>query len=314
MFKLAWKLTKNLPRLAVMTAGAGVAWSAFGVDHSLHLPPPLPGDRTTLADAQGGFLALYGDETGSGERVLLVHSVNAAASSFEMRPLYTRLQSARPVSALDLPGYGYSERGNRPYSPVLMAGAIVAALERLGPSHVVALSLGAEFAARAAADRPDLFSSLALLSPTGFGADQGTPGWVGAAVRVPLWSQAAYDALTSRPVIRYYLQKSFAGPVDEAAVDYAYRTAHQPGARFAPFAFLAGELFTSDAPTSLYGHVDVPVVVLYDRDPFSGFEKLPEFLSAHPSWQATRIEGTAGLPHWDRPTETLEALESHWSA
>lgn len=310
---MGWKLLRNLPRLGAIGAGAGVAWSALMVDHHMPVASSLPGTRSFEPDGSGGRMAVYRDDAGDGVPAVFVHSVNAAASAYEMRPLYTRLQGSRPVHALDLPGFGDSDRGPRPYGPQLMTDAVVRLLETVGrPCHVVALSLGAEFAARAARDHPELVQSLALISPTGFGSPRRQNPAVALALRVPVWSQALYDALVSRLSIRYFLGKSFDGPVDELMVDHAYRTSHRPGARFAAISFLAGELFTPDAATGLYAPLTVPVAVLYDKDPFTSFSALPEFLAGRPGWDAIRIEGTLGLAHWDRPTDTLNALLGHW--
>lgn len=315
LLKITWKLVKNLPRIMLVGAGTGIAYSAFVVDHHMRLPSSLPGSRWTDDDGHGGSMTVYHDSSGEGSPVLLVHSVNAAASSYEMRPLYTRLQGERPVWAIDLPGFGDSERGNRPYSPQMMSRAIGRALETIGrPAHIVALSLGSELAARAVSDAPDLVRSLALISPTGFGRPPRTIAALSSILRFPLWSQAIFDAIASRRSIRYYLSKSFAGPVDEMMLEHAYLTAHQPGARFAPVAFLAGELFTQDAIEGLYANLTVPTTVLYDRDPFTSFTRLPEFLAGREGWDAVRISDTRGLPHWDKPTETINALLAHWAA
>lgn len=314
LLKLPWKLVRNAPRLLTVGAGAGIAWSALLVDHRMALHPPLDGSEWSVEDGSGGMVRVYFDESGEGRPVLLVHSVNAAASAYEMRPLYLRLRGQRPVWALDLPGYGLSDRGDRPYNPHLMAQAIANVADRIGqPVHLVALSLGAEFAARAALLRPELVASLALISPTGFGPIRTSGRFPAQLLRFPLWSQAIFDGLASRRSIEYFLAKSFAGPVDATLVDYAYRTSHQPGARFAPLSFLTGELFADDAVRDLYSKVQVPTTVLYDRDPFTSFIRLPEFLPDHPNWTATRIAGTNGLAHWDRPGETLDALASHWA-
>ncbi|HSJ33430.1 MAG TPA: alpha/beta fold hydrolase [Acidimicrobiia bacterium] len=311
--KIVWKLTKNLPRALMIGTGAGLAWSKLAVNHNMPLGPALPGSRLALDDGSGGHMTLYGDADGSGSPVLLVHSVNAAASAYEMRPVYSRLQDQRPVWALDLPGYGDSERGDRAYTPHMMAGAVTSALQHIGrPTHVVALSLGCEFAARSAGEHPELVQSLSLISPTGFGSPRGDDSPMAGFLEFPLWSQAIYDGIASRPSIRYFLGKSFAGPVDEMMVDYAYRTSHRSGARYAPIAFLTGRLFSPDAATELYPMVTSPTLVLYDRDPFTGFTRLPEFVAGADDWEAERIAGTNGLPHWDKPTETMNALLGFW--
>lgn len=311
--KLTWKLLKNTPRALMVGAGAGLAWSAMAVNHNMAVGPALPGKRTSHDDGSGGRMTLYHDESGDGSPVLFVHSVNAAASAYEMRPLYTRLQGVRPVWALDLPGYGDSDRGDRTYTPLMMSRAVGHALDHIDePAHVVALSLGAEFAARAAADEPQQVKSLTLISPTGFGPPRAPASPLGGLLEFPLWSQAIFDGIASRPSIRYFLGKSFAGPVDEMMVDYAYRTSHRPGARFAPIAFLSGKLFAADAVSDLYAMVTSPTLVLYDRDPFTSFTRLPEFLADAEHWDAQRLAGTNGLPHWDKPTETLNALGQFW--
>ena len=61
--------------------------------------------------------------------MLLVHSVNAAGSACEMRPLFERHRAHRAVYALDLPGFGFSERSGLPYSPRLMTDAVLAMLD-----------------------------------------------------------------------------------------------------------------------------------------------------------------------------------------
>lgn len=313
--KLIWKTGTNLPKLALAGVAGGIAWSRLGVDHAMALSPCLTADRVEVGDGSGGSLTVYRDVSATGTPVLLVHSVNAAASAYEMKPLFDALRTQRPVYALDLPGYGHSTRGDRSYSSQMMAGAVESVLDLIGePVDIVALSLGSEFAARVASRSPGRVRSLALLSPTGFGNVRSNSNGLPAILTFPLWAQALFDGIASRQSIRYFLNKSFVAPVNEAMVDHAYRSAHQHGARFAPLAFLSGELFSRDAVDMIYEQVSVPSVVLYDRDAYSSFIRLPEFMSAREStWSAVRIPDTFGMPHWDEPGATLSALEDHWS-
>jgi len=303
---------------------AGIAYSAAAVDHDLPLPPAMDADRRTFHSLEAGELSYYADERGTGRPLALIHSVNAAASAYEMRPLFERSRGVRPVYALDLPGFGFSERGDRRYTPALYARAIADFLEQIGADRtdgadVVALSLGGEFVARAAHERPALVHSLALISPTGFGARQGRDrtrrGADSASYRLlafPLWSQAFYDLLTSRASIRAFLTLCFAGHPDAGLVDYDYATAHRPGARFAPLRFVSGELFTPDVREAIYGRLTQPVLVLYDVDPFVRFDALDDFVRRHENWRAMRVAGTKGLPQFERPLETARALDAFW--
>ncbi len=304
---------------AMTTAAAGwLVYSKLFINHNVTLPPALGADREHFGGGYAGMLHYYADRSGEGTPLLLVHAVNAAASAYEMRPLFEHYRGQRPVYALELPGFGFSQRGDRPYTPRVFTNAIIGFLETQveEPVDIVALSLSSEFAARAALERAQNVRSLALISPTGLGKDaherQPDEG-LHRFLSFPLWSQACFDLLTTRAIIRRYLSKSFYGEPDERMVDYSYKTSHQPGARYAPFAFVSGKLSSPDIRESVYEQLEQPVLVLYDQDPYTGFEALPGLLERHPNWQAKRIPPTRGLPHWEQPEQTFQALNEFWN-
>ncbi|MCG6941830.1 MAG: alpha/beta hydrolase [Thiohalocapsa sp.] len=283
------------------------------------LPPALDAPLAELYTEATGRIAYYADEDGGGRPLLLVHSINAAPSSFELKPLFERFRAERPVYSMDLPGFGQSERGDYVYSPALYAKAIEAMLEQVigTPADLLALSLSAEFAARASLSAPEKVASLVLVSPTGFSKRKVPgPGVGRVAHRVlstPLWAQGLFDLVTSRQSVRYYLNKSFTATAPQELIDYAYATSHQPGARFAPLTFLSGQLFTQDAMTNLYARLtDVPVLAIADRDPYVSFERLPQFAASRPNWRHETLAPNMGLPHWEHPEATFELLEGFW--
>ena len=96
-------------------------------------PPALP---APVADAvrrdiatRVGRIALW--SAGDGPPMLLVHSINAAASVYEVRPIFERMRRTHRVYAPDLPGFGASERGDRPYSVAMYVAAIEASLDAI---------------------------------------------------------------------------------------------------------------------------------------------------------------------------------------
>jgi pimeloyl-ACP methyl ester carboxylesterase len=306
---------------------AGIAYSALAVDHALPLPPAIAADRRSLLTAAAGALNCYADDTVSGRPLLLIHSINAAASAYEMRPLFEHYRGQRPTYAVDLPGFGFSERSDRVYSPALYTAAVRDALGEVTrgreAADVVALSLGSEFAARAALQEPERVRSLALVSPTGLtpqaqknrserAGESGSGDSLYQLFRFPLWSQAFYDALASRWSIRYFLQKSFVGAPDPGLLAYAYATSHQPGARFAPLRFVSGQLFSPDIRELVYEQLPMPVLALYDQDAFVRFDALTHVLARNPHWRPRRIAPSKGLPQFERLDETIQALDSFW--
>lgn len=309
---------------ALAAAGGWIGYSATMIDHNLPLPLALNAERHLFTGRISGLLNYYVDDSGAGRPLVLVHSINAGASSYEMKPLFEHYRGQRPVYSLDLPGFGFSERSDRRYSAEMYAAAVRDFLTEIvqAPADVAALSLGSEFAARAALEAPGLFNSLVLLSPTGLGKEkkggEGSNGsGSGTAYKlfsVPLWSQAFYDLLVTRPSLHYFLQKSFHGPVDQGMENYAYLTTHQPGARYAPLTFISGQLFTPQVRKQVYAKVTTPALVIYDEDAFTSFTELPDLLLDHPNWNAVRITPTRGLPHFEQTETTVRVLDNFWAS
>ena len=252
--------------------------------------------------------------------LVLIHSVNAAPSSMEMKPLFDHYRGSRPVYSLDLPGFGQSPRGDFPYSPMFYARVVARFLETAfgGQSpDIVALSLSAEFLVRAIVEHEAPVATATLISPTGVGnrqprTSQSAQGITGFLARSPLGTPL-WRGLISRPSIRFFLGQAFhSGSAPKSLVDYAYATSHQPGAKFAPFTFLSMALFTPNAVESLYQLLSVPTFILYDRDPNIGFERLDELLRMNPAIRAERVEPSLGLPHWEHTQRTCDLLDQFW--
>lgn len=286
---------------------------------STALPESLNAPRHSLQARTAGEVAYYADATASGRPLLLIHSINAAPTAREVAPLFDHYRRQRPVYALELPGFGFSERREMDYTPALYADTILEfCREVIGESvDALALSTSAEFLARAALAEASRFNTLVLVSPTGMGSREPPSGAASDRLRklfsIPLLSEGLYRGLTTRASIRYFLNMSFESDVPVELVDQAWATARQPGAQYAPFCFLSMSLFTSGAADSLYQPLTVPTLVLYDRDPNINFDRLEELVERNPNIAEQRIAPTRGLPHWEQPVKTFHALDRFWA-
>ena len=289
------------------------------------LPPPVPGDTFELSGRAG---RIAGYAAGAGEPVLLVHSINAAASAYEIRPIYERLAGQRRVVAIDLPGFGRSERGPRRYDARLYTDAIHDALDHVASvtgtprCDALALSLSSEFLARAATERPVPPRSLALITPTGFSSRDSTrpkatgsreiPG-LHAFLEGPPWRQGLFDLLVSRRSIRYFLKRTFGREdVDEGLVEYCWRTAHQPGARHAPYAFVSGRLFTKGIRL-IYEKLTMPVwLTTAAKGDFRDFSGI-DWVRDRRNWLIQDFP-TGALPHFEEPDPFVTAYRAFLQA
>ena len=287
------------------------------------LPAALTGQRVEF-DSRAGRLCAY--VAGQGPALLLVHSINASASAAEVRPLHEHYRATRTVFSIDLPGYGFSDRSDRHYTLRLMTDALHAMVEqihlRCGPAPIdaLALSLSSEYLARAAAEAPDQFRSVALVSPTGFsgsrswreapGSSRGLP-WLYRALRGPGagWGGALFRGLTRPGVIRYFLRRTWgAQEIDEALWRYSVLTTRQPGAENAPLHFLAAGLFSADIHT-LYEQLEMPVWMSHGvRGDFTDYRN-KTIVEGRPNWHFS-VFPTGALPYFEVPERFCEAYDN----
>ena len=85
----------------------------------------LNADRKIMRSETAGEISYYSDCNTQGTPLLLLHSINAAPSAIEMKPLFDYFRKYRPVYAPDLPGFGYSDRSKRIYDRDLYKSAII---------------------------------------------------------------------------------------------------------------------------------------------------------------------------------------------
>lgn len=228
-----------------LVAGANAALAATAPP----LWPVLPGDtkRYSCRDGEISYAV-----QGSGTPLLLLHGIDASACGYEMRRVFAPFAERYRVYCPDLIGFGLSDRPAMEYTPPVFMQMIRDFVQDvIGRSCVVvASSLTAAYVIQLAFDHPGLFRRLVLVLPTGLEqrADR-SPGRakpVGyAALMSPTVGQAAFNALVSKPSLRYYLEKQEyydAAAVTDEMIAYYYAAGHQKNARYAPAAFVGRQL------------------------------------------------------------------------
>ena len=260
--------------------------------------------------------------------LLLIHSINAAASAAEVEPLFTHYRQQRPVYAIELPGFGFSDRSDRSYTPRLMTDALHAALAIIQSENggkvadVLAVSLSTEFAARAKYEAPHSIRRLALVSPTGFrgkklryGPAGGTLGlpWLYRLLTLDFWRQGIFNSLTRPSVIRYFLKGAWGtANIDEIFWRYCLLTSRQPGAANAPFYFVSAFLFSTDI-NHLYESLDDPVwVSMATRGDFTDYRGR-HTVEDKTNWQFHAVQGGA-LPFFENLSSFTKKLDPFWDS
>jgi pimeloyl-ACP methyl ester carboxylesterase len=295
---------------------------ALPTDNAQALPPAVDADRQEFSE-RAGRLSYY--VAGDGPPFLLLHSINAAGSVYEVRPVFEELRRTHRVYAPDLPGFGFSDRSARDYTVSLYVDAVLDMLNRIAddykgtPVDALALSLSSEFLARAAAQHPSRFRSLTLVTPTGFragsdrlreaeGVTREMP-WLSAVLEFPLWRKGLYRQLVRPGTIRYFLRRTFGSDnIDEGLAAYDDITTHQPGAENAPYAFLSGRLFSKDI-RNVYERLGMPVWLAHGtRGDFGDFRGA-DWTHTRENWTVQAYD-TGALPFYETPGPFFASLRT----
>ncbi len=286
---------------------------------STDLPLALDAERRDTGDG-ADRLSYY--VAGDGPPLLLIHSINAAGSAYEIKPVFDHFAGKRRVYAPDLPGFGFSDRSRRDYTVALYTDAIRSMLDVIAADcgeqaiDALALSLSSEFLARAARDVPIRFRTLVFVTPTGFrkgseslrDAEGSTReiGWLKSFVNVRLWRRGLFKGLVRPSVIRYFLKRTYGSQsFDKGLAAYDDLTTHQPGAENAPLAFLSGSLFSRDI-RNVYEALEMPVWLPHGtRGDFKDFSEA-DWAREKANWQVQAWE-TGALPHFEQPEAFMDA-------
>jgi pimeloyl-ACP methyl ester carboxylesterase len=292
-----------------MAGGAVLAGAAWWNQHARAAAGPL---RNPIGGAEIEYRwrghRIAGTVRGDGPPVLLVHSIHAAAWSWEWRHTADALGRSRRVYTYDLLGFGLSDRPDVEYSAELYVDLMSDFAREMvcEPCALIANSLSAAHALIAAARAPEQFPALVVVQPTGMTLlveGNAAASAIQQVVRAPLAGAALFDALVSRPSIRYFLGKSYldTGRVTDDVVDDHYRAAHQAGARFAPAAFVGFRL-NADARDAAR-RITQPTLMVWGSHPHSNpLTERDAYLRARPDWESLTVENAGDMPHDEQPS------------
>jgi pimeloyl-ACP methyl ester carboxylesterase len=278
----------------------------------------MPGETRHFASRFG---AVHYTVLGTGTPLVMVHGIGVAASSYEFRYVVEPLARTHTIFAVDLLGFGLSEHPAIEYSAAMYVEILADFLksEVKAPAVVVAAGLSALYCAVVADRDPGAISALVISSPVvPDGRAELPPGIRHAADAVlaaPILGQSLFNVLTARNAIRAFMRdRAYSNPdlVTESMVDAQYAMAHQPDARRAAHAFLAGRLGI-DASRAL-SHVRQPLLLVIGRDSMqASLNMVSDYVRLAPATQVRVIERSSLLPHEEQPEQFSRAITT-WLA
>lgn len=308
-------------RRGMVLVSLGAAGGALIVTarHILETPQPLqsalPGEGR-IDRKHGGdiYYNVAGDE--SADPIVLLHDFYLGASNYEYRHLFPRLAPTWRVYAPDWLGFGMSEHPPLAYTGEFYANMLLGFLRDVvnRPAVVVAHGLAANIAARAAADVPELFSRLVLVSPNveaGIDLDPKPTQVLARAAQRTSLGLVPYAFLSTKPLLRRLAHRRSALTGDDVAreesVEHLYASAHQFGGQHALLALMTGEL---DLPIqNIFPLLQPPVLLVSgDEDPARPVGMMEDLAVLNPHADLDVLTSAGESAFEDQPAMFTEAL------
>ena len=290
------KATKSLLGLAIGSAAVAYANNQI-FSKAKTLTNELGGDGKFWRGPHGDIFYTC---QGKGSAIVLVHGVYPGASAYEWKRNFDALSEHYKVFAIDLLGFGLSDKPGANLTSAMQIETLQAFLEQVvgGSSAVVACGESAAYAIQVASDSPELIKTLILSGPMHHDP-RPQPVFAMFPTSLPLVLTTVWNISTSLAGLRYYLMNSvYFDPshVDDDMVQYYSTATHQYGSQYVFPSLLAGRL-RHDASDALRTMSQTSVHAIFGREsrlvPLSTAE---QFRSLSPAAEITIFDRCGALP------------------
>lgn len=262
------------------------------------------------------------ESLGQGSPVLLLPAFSTVSTRAEMSGLAKRLSAKYKAIAVDFPGFGDSGRPRADYSPALyrefLEDFVLTSFDRK-PVAVIAAGHSAPYVLWLADKYPTVFSRIVLVAPTWQGpfAVMGVNGIVRnlfkETVRLPIVGQVLYQLNTLPSFLKFMYRRHVYVDAEKLTPEFIqnkWESTQQPGGRFAPAAFVTGNLDLTKNRNDLLGLIrgmSIPIMVVIGESSPKSSRREMEAIAALPRVDSVLLPGSLGM-HEEFPDDIAEVI------
>ena len=224
---------------------------------------PMPGEPEEAAyTTVGDTRVRYHDSGGEGPPVVMIHGFASALDTWAA--VMPRLEKEHRVIALDLRGFGWTDRPDTDYSPQAQARLVFGLLDELGVDEtaIVAHSWGSSVALQMALQQPGRIERLALYDAWVY--EEQLPvafRWA----RAPVVGELIFGLFyQERPGDKMELAFHDPDILEHEFVEEVREALDRPGTRAAALAAVRGQRYAEIQER--YAEVDQPVLLLWGEE------------------------------------------------
>ena len=256
------------------------------------------------------FGNIYYAKKGKGDPVLLLHGMDTGSSAYEWKSMIGSLAESHTVYAIDLPGYGRSDKERMLYTNYLYVDAITAFTKKIIGKKTAIVTSGASssIAVMAVSSNPDLFGSLVMIAPESPDEMIRKPSpaeiVLGRLMRLPLVGTFAYVLASSRLMIEKMTRRSDPGRTkkdDDEMAAAQWEAAHLggPDARFQLLSRLGA--YTKVNVIFAIKKIGSPICIIYGSEDPDAEKTLDVYKHFAPEIRDVKIQNARKHPHLAHP-------------
>ncbi|MUH00537.1 alpha/beta fold hydrolase [Scytonema sp. UIC 10036] len=258
---------------------------------------------------------------GTGSPLLLLPAFSTVSMRSEMGEIGKLLSPYFQVTAVDWPGFGQSSRLPVDYQPAFYQQFVYDFVTSVfnKPVTVIAAGHSTAYVLQVANKIPTAFSRIVLVAPTWrgplptMGVNSQVAGIFRGMVRSPIIGQLLYKLNTVPSFLSLMYRRHVY--VDEAKltpsfIQYKWNNTQQPGARFAPAAFVTGNLDAvqnQDDFLTLAKNLSIPLMVVIGESSPPKSRASMDALAELPGVRSIVLPGSLGM-HEEYPSAIVEAI------
>lgn len=284
-------------------------------------PSLAPLGNTVKLSEKNINLFYYSAGNKNNPTILMIHGLGDEADTW--RHVIHPLANEYHIVAIDLPGFGRSDKPKRSYTPQFMKETILKLMDKLAIKEAILMgsSLGGILSQSLAVDYPDLFQGLILVD----GALLQKEPMQDLGLRlmqVPLLGEWLYNRLRKDPDAAFESLKVVYQDLDnlpDADKDFLYTRVNKrvwsDGQRRAYFSTLRNLMpWVKKAQNSLpakLAELEIPTLVIRgEYDKLFPQENAKAIIKAQPNAAMTTITDTNHLPHQEDPVAFVDVVRS----
>ncbi|PKM54417.1 Alpha/beta hydrolase [Petrocella atlantisensis] len=266
---------------------------------------------------QWKFGKIFYTVQGRGSSLLLIHDTSADSSSYEYNKLIDTLAKNHRVYALDLIGYGKSDKPKITYTAYLFVQLLLDFRKNVIREKTSVLTSGRSnaYATMACLQNPEVFNSLIFINPGDFDDLSRNPKRKDKLnkflIELPVIGTTFYNIMFSRLMIRRSLKNKFYNPIHLklAYIDTFREAAHLSGS--ASKYTYASDLchFNNVNIKEAISKINNNIFIIQGTRTNSDYEALiNNYKSLNPAIESSTIDRSKNYPHLEKPESTLEVL------